>query len=122
MGENIKKIIKYVAIILGTILFLLGTVVFIGLSGITETFNTVSAVILVLIPLSIYSFYKKKKLRGFYFIVLSILRIVVIDTYSKVNIRTYGAENAVMSVEERLNIIMEEAEDGYKRQIYNNRR
>ena len=44
MGENIKKIIKYVAIILGTILFLLGTVVFIGLSGITETFNTVSAV------------------------------------------------------------------------------
>ena len=106
MGENIKKIIKYVAIILGTILFLLGTVVFIGLSGITETFNTVSAVILVLIPLSIYSFYKKKKLRGFYFIVLSILLIVVIDTYSKVNIRTYGAENAVMSVEERLNIIM----------------
>lgn len=110
MGENIKKIIKYVAIILGTILFLLGTVVFIGLSGITETFNTVSAVILVLIPLSIYSFYKKKKLRGFYFIVLSILLIVVIDTYSKVNIRTYGAENAVMSVEERLNIIMEEAD------------
>ena len=60
--------------------------------------------------LSIYSFYKKKKLSGCYFIVLTILIIVIIDTFSKVNIRTYGAKSAVMSLEERLNIIMAEVE------------
>lgn len=110
MGENIKKIIKYVAIILETIILLSGISFFIALSGMTEPVNSVLVVFLVLIPLSIYSFYKKKKLRGFYLIVLSILLIVVIDTYSKVNIRTYGAEGAVMTLEERLNIIMEEAD------------
>lgn len=105
-----KKIFKYGSIILGTILFLFGTSVFIALSGMIETVNVISAVFLVLIPLSVYSFYKKKKLRGLYFIVLTILLIVIIDTFSKVNIRTYGAKSAVMSLEERLNIIMAEAE------------
>lgn len=77
-----KKIFKYVAIILWTILLLFGTAVFIVLSSVTEPVNAVLAVIFVLIPLSIYSFYKKKKLRGCYFIVLFILLILVIDVFT----------------------------------------
>ena len=60
MGENIKKIIKYVAIILETIILLSGISFFIALSGMTEPVNSVLVVFLVLIPLSIYSFYKKR--------------------------------------------------------------
>lgn len=105
-----KKIFKYGSIILGTILFLFGTAFFIALSGMTEPINAVLAVVFILIPLSIYSFYKKKKLRGCYVIVLTIFLILVIDVFTKVNIRTYGAEGAAMSLEERLNIIMAEAE------------
>lgn len=105
-----KKNFKYGAIILGTILLLFGTSTFIVLSGMTETVNAVLAVVFVFMPLSIYSFYKKKKLRGCYVIGLTILLILVIDTFTKVNIKAYGDEGAAMSLEERLNIIMTEAE------------
>lgn len=77
-----KKFFKYGSIILGTILFLFGTAFFIALSGMTEPINAVLAVVFVLIPLSIYSFYKKKKLQGFYFIILFILLILVIDVFT----------------------------------------
>ncbi|MGG7178267.1 hypothetical protein ACQPU1_11770 [Clostridium paraputrificum] len=110
LGDIIKKIFKHLAIILGTIILLLGIYFLIVFSGMTDTFNAVSVVFLVIIPLITYSFYKKKKLRGFYFIVLSILLIVVIDTSSKVNIKLYGAESLVMSLEERVNIMWTEDE------------
>ena len=47
MGENIKKIIKYVAIILETIILLSGISFFIALSGMTEPVNSVLVVFLV---------------------------------------------------------------------------
>ena len=118
-----KKIFKYLAMILGTIILLLGISISIVLSGMTDTFNAVSLVFLVMIPLSIYSFYKKKKLRGFYFVVVTFLLIVVVHTYSRVNIRIYGVQSISMSLEERLNIIMtkdELSDDEKKVRDYNN--
>ena len=96
--------------ILCTIIFLFVTAIFVILSGLTEINNAELVVAFILVPLSVYSFYKKKKSWGFYFIVLFIIQMPLVDVYIKENIRIYGINGDKMSLQERLNTIITETE------------